>query len=423
VARLLIGADVDGELATIAEPWRSIVAHLAAQPAHIRPVVWQDWLAGRADRDAIITALAGVEPSGPAPEPEITERCATLADIRQLVGDTRWLWPGWLAAAVLNALAADPGTGKTLMAFHLALTLWFKRSWPDGSENPCPQGTKTLWVPGDRHYPQLLDLAEQHGLPEDALLLNAPQSDPTAGLDLDDKEELTALTRRIEAEKPGLVIVDTVGMTTAANLCKPEDARGYFGPLMRIAQETGVPFLLLTHLSKDANALGRRIVEKARVVWKMTTPDPEAQPDRRRVWVDKTYIPKPPAMGMTIADAGCSFDFTPPSEPEPITRKPGPPPEKLEKCKRWLAERLTPNPARVTDIRTDADKADFSAKLLYAARDALDVTEYTFERRKWWKLPEGAVVPDVPVSPDDNSHIPHIDTEQGETDVRVPDPL
>ena len=42
-------------------------------------------------------------------------------------------------------------------------------------------------------------------------------------------------------------------------LRKPEDARDYFGPLMEIALQTRVPFLLLTHLSKDGNALGRRI--------------------------------------------------------------------------------------------------------------------------------------------------------------------
>ena len=136
-----------------------------------------------------------------------------------------------------------------------------------------------------------------------------------------------------------MVIIDTVGMTTGRNLCRPEDAREYFGPLMDLARETRVPFLLLTHLSQDGQALGRRIVGACRLVWKMTHPDPEGQPDRRRLWVDKTYTVKPPALGMTIADAGCSFDFNPPTAPEPA--KPGRPPEKLDKAIAFLTEKLT----------------------------------------------------------------------------------
>src|SRR3954454_6958905 len=110
------------------------------------------------------------------------------------------------------------------------------------------------------------------------MVFNAPAADPTAGLDLDDPDELAALDRRIRAKRPGLVIIDTVGMTTAKNLCRPEDARDYFALLMEMAQRTRVPFLLLTHLSKDATALGRRIVGACRSVWKMTHPDPEGHP-------------------------------------------------------------------------------------------------------------------------------------------------
>jgi hypothetical protein len=115
----------------------------------------------------------------------------------------------------------------------------------------------------------------------------------------------------------------------------------------------------------------------------MTSPDPEGQPDRRRVWVDKTCVAKPPAMGMTIADTGCSFDFTPPTAPE--SSKPGRKPAKLDACKTWLAERLA-MPARVRDVRDDAESAGYSASTLYVARDALGVIEDTIDGRKWWRI-------------------------------------
>ena len=109
-----------------------------------------------------------------------------------------------------------------------------------------------------------------------------------------------------------------------------------------------MPFLGLTHLSMNKEALGRRIVEKARVVSKMTQPDPEGLRDRRRLWVDKTAIQKPAPLGVTMTDKGNDYDFNPPEEPEPAPRKHGPPPAKLEACKKWLAELLDPESGRRT---------------------------------------------------------------------------
>jgi hypothetical protein len=386
LARIWAGQDADEAMAGMSATWRRLAERLATAPPEQRQAMLDGFSLSLPDPGAFLKAVALADRDGPAPDPGAARppRCATLASVRSLMADTPSPWPGWLAAAVLNALAADPGIGKTILAMSLAFTLWFRRPWPDGQANPFPEGTKTLWVPGDNHYAQLLLLANQYGLPDEAVLLNASEDSPTGGLDLDDPAELDALRERIASESPGLVIVDTVGMTTSRNLCRPEDAREYFGPLMRMANETGTAFLLLTHLSKDAQALGRRIVGASRVVWKLTHPDPEGQPDRRRLWVDKSYAAKPPAMGMTIADSGCTFDFNPPAEPAP--RRPGPAPAKLEACKAWLAERLT-NPAPVKDVRSDADKDGYSSGVLYAAVEALKVEEYTIDRRKWWKLP------------------------------------
>lgn len=195
-------------------------------------------------------------------------------------------------------------------------------------------------------------------------------------------------------------------MTTSRNLSRPDEAREFFAPIIEMCQQTGVALLGLTHLSANKEALGRRIVEKARVVIKMTQPDPEGQRDRRRVWVDKTAIVKPPPLGITMGDAGNDYDSNPPSEPAPVPRRPGPPPAKLEECKVWLAARLTPNPARVKDVRSESDTKGFAVKTLYAARDALEVDEYDFERRIWWKLPSVSDVSDKPTGSRDDGDMP-----------------
>lgn len=402
-ARLLTGLSVvDDELAGASELIRPMLGRLAAEPDENRR---QDILEGFSlalpGRDEFLRTVAliardepppidvagvGIETgpgTGAGPGADRPARVATLADVRRMVADRPWPWPGWLAVA-LNSLAADPGTGKTVLAMSLAATLWHRRPWPDGQANELPTGTRTLWVPGDNHYAQLIELAERFGLPDDAVLLNSSENSPTDGLDLDDLDELASLGARIRAEAPGLVIIDTVGMVTSRNLCRPEDSRDFFGPLMRIANETTTPMLLLTHLSRDSQALGRRIVGASRVVWKLTHPDPDGQPDRRKLAVDKSYALKPPALGMTIGESGCAFDFQPPTERD--TARPGRAPVRLEECKRWLDERLAAGPLPVKDVRTDSEKAGFAPRLLYGARDALDAEEFLLEGRKWWRL-------------------------------------
>jgi hypothetical protein len=369
IRRLLTGQSLNGEPRTLSGPFRQLAAHLDVLPTRARQTAFDGFLCGRSDGETLVKALADVDPSSPPPEPEPAARCATLTDVRRLMADDQWLWKAWLAVAVLNGLAADPGTGKTIMAMDLARRLWFRLPWPDGQPNTLPEETRTLWVPGDRHYGQLLGLAQAFKLPDEALILNAPADDPTAGLDLDDPAVLADLSARIRGEAPGLVIVDTVGMTTAKNLCKPEDARDYFGPLMDMARDSGVPFLLHTHLSREGQALGRRIVAACRLVWKMTDPHPEGQPNRRRLWVDKTYAEKPPALGMTIGAAGCDFDSKPPTAPAPASV--GRPSKERDEATRFLTEKLTPGDRKQCELVSEWEALGKPTATLFNAFKAM----------------------------------------------------
>ncbi len=324
---------------------------------------------------------------GPPPAPSATRSYATLGDIARIVSSQPWLWNGWIASGVLNALASDPGIGKTRFALDLARRLWLGLPMPDGEANELPPGSRTLWIQGDRNFAEMLQCARDFGLPDDAVVLGSSPDDATGSLDLDDPATLAAIGDRAVAAGVCLVVVDTVGMTTGRNLSRPEEARDFFAPIIELAHRTATPFLGLTHLSMNKEALGRRIVEKARVVIKMTQPDPEGQPNRRRLWVDKTAIQKPPPLGITMTNDGNDYDLEPPKEPDRAPRKRGPVPAKLDECTAWLAEQLTPNPARVAAIRRDAEQVPFATTTLYRSKDALGVEEYTFEGRKWWKLP------------------------------------
>ena len=407
LSRLLSGIPLNGELDAVSGPYRRLLDHLPGLAvADRRGALGGFLIRGTPEEEAaIIKAIADIDPTKPPPAAaNASARCyATLEDIARIVSNQPWLWRGWIASAVLNALASDPGIGKTRFALDLARRLWLGLPWPDCQPNDLPMGTRTLWIQGDRNFAEMLQCARDFGLPDGAVVLGSSPDDPTGSLDLDDPSTLADLRDRILAAGVALVVIDTVGMTTGRNLSRPEEARDFFAPIIELAVTTGVPFLGLTHLSMNKEALGRRIVEKARVVIKMTQPDPEGQRDRRRLWVDKTAIQKPPPLGVTMTDKRNDYDFDPPKEPDPAPRRPGPVPARLEECKRWLTDFLTPNPAAVVEIRRDAENAGFSVDTLYRSRDALKLNEYMFERRKWWKLPLVGVV-GVPAG--DNSDNP-----------------
>jgi AAA domain len=302
VSRLIAGLNVEGGLEAVSRPLRSLVDHLDALPTEVRQTALGGFLCSPTfDRALMIEALAAMDPEGSAPESVNGRVFATLADIARVVSDQSWLWRDWIARGVLNVVASEPGTGKTRFGLDLARRLWFGLPMPDGQSSGMPEGTRTLWVQGDRNFAEMLQAARDFGLPDDSVALGSSPDDPTGGLDMDDPEALASLGERIEAAASGLVVIDTVGMVTDRNLCRPEEARAFFAPIIDLAGQTGIAFLGLTHLSKDKEALGRRIVEKARVVIKMTQPDPEGQKDRRRLWVDKSAVVKPPPLGVTIA--------------------------------------------------------------------------------------------------------------------------
>ncbi len=371
VARLLSGSTINGELRDVSGPFARLADHLAGLPVEARQTALDGFLCGPGiDRKAIDDAINDADPSGPPPEADPDRSFATLADIARIVSDQPWVWKGWIARGVLNVVASEPGTGKTRFALDLARRLWLGTAWPDGQPNDMPEGTRTLWVQGDRNFAEMLTAARAFGLPDRAVALGSSPDDPTGSLDLDDPETLAALSGRIQAAAPALVVIDTVGMVTDRNLCRPEEARAFFAPLMELAGTSGVAFLGLTHLSKDKEALGRRIVEKARVVVKMTQPDPEGQPNRRRLWVDKTAVVKPPALGITMSDAGNAYDFTPPDEPE--THKGGRPPEANAKARRFILDNLMEDNDRKATTLCDVWMKDGGSKsAFWRARDAM----------------------------------------------------
>ena len=141
-------------------------------------------------------------------------------------------------------------------------------------------------------------------------------------------------------------------------------------PLRDIAQRTQTTIIPLLHLAKDGQALGKRIKGITRTILQLDSPDPE-QPGRLKLWVPKSFAKKPPALGVTMTDAGNEYDFNPPTAPEP--GKAGRPPEKRDKAARFVRETLTSENDQIgNDLCDEWEKAGETRKTFWRAVDDLE---------------------------------------------------
>jgi hypothetical protein len=194
-------------------------------------------------------------------------------------------------------------------------------------------------VCSDGHQDEIAEALPLLGLPDDAVVFPAPPDDPYANTDLDSPETLQWLDQAIAAVKPGMVFIDTLTYATARDLCEQRSVSGLKGPLIDLVQKHQTIIALLLHVSIEGQALGRRIKGITRTLMHLECPDPEHRPDRLRLWVEKSFAKKPPALGVTIKADGNEYDSTPPAPKE--AHRGGRPAEKLDKAIAFLEQELS----------------------------------------------------------------------------------
>jgi hypothetical protein len=338
-------------------------------PPEDRQGAFDGFLCGRSDAVQLVKALADIDPDGPPPEAEATRRTAHLGDLAGANVSGRFIWPRWIVRGHFTLLTSEPKVGKTRLMLEIAKRIWLAQCWPDGQEPTFPAGTKTLWVPGDRQQDELRELARAYGLPPEAVLLNASPDEPYGGVSLDEPDNVDALRERVEAERPGLVFIDTVWRATRRKLSREDEVNALMDPIIAIAQDLDVAVTGLMHASRDGETLGRRLEGLARAVIKLSKPDPEGQPERRKFWVDRANFLEPPPLGVTIREAGCDFDSTPPADAVPS--RGGRPAKASPAAVAFLTEKLSGGDRKGVDLVDEWVAKGGSKGTVFNARDAM----------------------------------------------------
>ena len=143
---------------------------------------------------------------------------------------------GGIVPGSMVLIGGEPGIGKSTLA--LQITLGFERS--------------TLYVSGEESLQQIKMRAERLGtLNEHTLVLS--------------ETSLEVILSEINSQQPSLVIIDSIQtMHSEAIESAPgsvSQVRECAAKLLRLAKESGIPVLLIGHITKEGSLAGPKILE------------------------------------------------------------------------------------------------------------------------------------------------------------------
>ena len=313
VGRVLINQPLNGELDLLPEPLKQMCEYLVGQAPEARSALFQAMLAARPERDELCKAVADVDPLGPSP-PRVVRQYATAADLRQSAGAEPWRWQGWIPSDRIVGVAAEEGRGKTRFLLDLCRRVWLNLVWPDGQRMTLPPQTPSLWICSDGQHDEIAEMLPQFGLPLEAVVFPADPANPYDHVSLDSRETWDWITDAVAAIRPWSLVVDSLTYATELDLCEQRSIARLKNPLVELTQTQHLNVLLSLHVSKEGQALGRRIRGITRTLMHLECPDPD-QSQRLRLWVEKSYGRKPAPLGVMIEASGNTYDTSPPSAP------------------------------------------------------------------------------------------------------------
>ncbi|WP_055123202.1 DNA repair protein RadA [Corynebacterium oculi] len=192
-------------------------------------------------------AATGLTPTSPA-APMTTISANTTRTIPTGIGELdRVLGSGIVPGSVV-LMAGEPGVGKSTLLLEVAAR-WAAQPTEAGAE----QKTRTaLYVTAEESVGQVRLRAERTGAVRDTLYLAA-------------EPNLDVVFGHVHQVKPSLLIVDSVQTMQADGVegvaGGVAQSRAVTAALTTLAKTTGIPILLVGHVTKDGNVAGPRVLE------------------------------------------------------------------------------------------------------------------------------------------------------------------
>jgi putative DNA primase/helicase len=310
---------------------------------------------------------------------------STFADMVNLIGSITWSWDKWLPCGVLTILAGEPGSGKSSLALRVAACFLRGDPWPDGTPFTGDPGA-VIWCEAEAGQAMNLQRAKAWRLPLDQLYTAA--INPLEDFSLTNETQLSALRKRAELQEVKLIVVDSLSGADSRAEKSSEDASSVKW-LAELARDLSKPILLTHHLRKrgmfdgDSVDIDRlrgssAIVQTARLVWALDTPDPQAKAWKRLQVVKSNLAAFPEPLGLTVDANGIHFGLAP-SQPKPESA--------LDRAIDLLRALLQNEPKAADEIYTEFDGAGISEATMKRAKEKLGIVSRKDKTGWTWAMP------------------------------------
>lgn len=192
------------------------------------------------------------------PRPDDSEvDLVCLADVK--MEKINWLWPDRIARGKLAVIAGDPGLGKSQITASIASIVSAGQKWPD-TDTAVPEG-KVLILSAEDDMADTIKprLVAAGGNVKNCHVLKAVTSVDNQGKKIprgfDLKQDVRILEKAIaQLGNVSLIIIDPIsaymGKTDSNN---NSEVRGLLAPLTKLAEQTNVAVIVVTHLNKSQN--------------------------------------------------------------------------------------------------------------------------------------------------------------------------
>ena len=160
---------------------------------------------------------------------EVSRMSTFSSDVNRVLG-------GGIVPGSVLLLGGQPGIGKSTLVLQIAGAL----------------STTVLYVSGEESVQQIKDRAERLGISNQDLFLFSSSS-------------LEQLIRTADDLQPGMIIVDSIQTTYTETLDRSpgslSQVRECANILMRYAKTSGIPVMLIGHITKDGHLGGPKLLE------------------------------------------------------------------------------------------------------------------------------------------------------------------
>lgn len=315
---------------------------------------------------------------------EANQPLQSWSDIEGILGPVAWDWRPWLARGMLTILAGESGSGKSALALRLCASYLLGWPWPDQSAFTGESGA-VLWCEAEAAQAVNLERAKKWGLPLDRILTPV---DPLEDLRLDDPEHFLSLCDKASRPEVRLIVIDSLRGANSRDENSSE-TMAIVHKLAELARDSGKPVLLTHHLRKrsifdtDSVELERlrgssAIVQAARLVWALDTPDQTAKTWKRLQVVKSNLAAFPQPLGLAIDEHGVKFGPAP-AAPKPETVS--------DRAADLLMALLQDEPKPARAIEDEFNQAGISIPTMKRAKERLGIVSIKDKEGWKWSLP------------------------------------